>query len=479
MIRPFFSGQTLPKRRFYFKDSMRRYLSILLIPLFIVNFVSILLLWQHWAQYKKILTSITTVNEFNQDFKENIDLKMYYYVIGSRYSEGLPLSEVQEATGLADRLAKATTDKQSLRAIRSVRSLCKNLESKMHLIEHTKGYDDRINQLETNIYILTSLIENYMYQYIYYEANSLSALHEQAILRTQVELALMVVTSILTAIATMYGTQHFSRQLTKPLQHLCRRFEEISAGDLTAREPIQAKEYEIQVLSENFEKMAGQLSQMMQDVETEQKRLRSAELALLQAQVNPHFLYNTLDTIIWLIEAGKTGQAVEIITNLSTFFRTGLSRGKNVITLAEEENNVRSYLEIQQRRYHDILEYEIDIPRALKDCCLPKLTVQPLVENALYHGIKLKRSLGHIRVSCRRENDEIVLQVRDDGAGMNAERLMQVRRSIEEGECVGFGLRTVHERIQMLFGAQYGLSISSREGTGTQVTLCFPIKIQP
>ena len=192
------------------------------------------------------------------------------------------------------------------------------------------------------------------------------------------------------------------------------------------------------------------------------------------AQINPHFLYNTMDTIIWLIEADRPQAAVEMVSNLSDFFRHSLSRGEDIIPLGEEEQHVRSYLQIQQARYKDILEYAVQIDAGLREARLPKLTLQPLVENALYHGIKRKRGRGCIRVTGQEDGDDVLLWITDDGAGMTEARLEELNRAMESGERLGFGLAAVHERLRLLFGSPYGLTLSSQEGAGTTVTVRFP-----
>ena len=165
-----------------------------------------------------------------------------------------------------------------------------------------------------------------------------------------------------------------------------------------------------------------------------------------------------------------------MVSSLSSFFRHSLSRGKDIITLREEQEHVCSYLQIQQVRYKDIMQYTVNIDPALQDAVLPKLTLQPLVENALYHGIKLKRGMGHIYVTGRREGEDILLQVTDDGAGMTPERQEELTRAMERGERVGFGLVTVHERVRLFFGPPYGLSLSSRQGVGTTISVRIPQK---
>ena len=201
------------------------------------------------------------------------------------------------------------------------------------------------------------------------------------------------------------------------------------------------------------------------------------ELQLLQAQVNPHFLYNTLDTIVWLVEGGMQQDAVDMITSLSVFFRTSLSKGNDIIPLSEEERHTLSYLEIQQSRYRDIMEFEINIPPELDEVMVPKLTLQPLAENALYHGIKNKRGKGKILIEGFNLGDDMMLRVTDNGQGMTPERLYEVQEAIRTGERAGFGLAAVSERIALYYGPGYGLKISSTEGEGTVMEVYMAKKI--
>ena len=205
--------------------------------------------------------------------------------------------------------------------------------------------------------------------------------------------------------------------------------------------------------------------------------MRKADLRLLQEQINPHFLYNTLDTIIWLVEADQPQQAVDMVVTLSDFFRLVLSKGKEHISIKEEEQHISSYLKIQEVRYHDILEYEINIDKVLYEYQILKMTLQPLVENALYHGIKYKRAKGRIYISGEKENNMILLTVKDNGVGMEPEELeflqKEIRRPCQETE-KGYGLANVNERLRIYYGPEYGLNIMSEKGRGTEVTVTIP-----
>ena len=284
------------------------------------------------SQYKNLLYNVTTASEFNQDFKENIDLKMYYYVIESRYSEGLPIQEVQDAQALAKDLLDSTSQKDSLQAVTSVLDLCENLEEKIYQIEQTQSYDSRQMQLENNVYVLTALIQEYMYNYLYYESVQLNLLQQQISRQMAAEILLVLLLfAVLIALLVRYSV-HLSRSVAQPVVDLSRRAEDVIGGDLTVREPVRSETYEIRTLSEGMEQMIARLNAQIQETTQKQASLRKAELALLQAQINPHFLYNTMDTIIWLIEANRPQAAVEMVSDLSNFFRHSLSRGEDIIT---------------------------------------------------------------------------------------------------------------------------------------------------
>ena len=427
-------------------------------------------------RYNAILSNVTTASEFNQNFKDDVDLKMYYYVIDSQYSEGLPLGEVHSAKDIAQKLNDTTTQKDSIRAISSVLSLCNTLEQKMQQIAETKEYDSRVDQLEKNIYILTDLIQKFMYTYLYYESAYLNSLQSDMV----TNMILLMVIAIFFSLALLYflliSSKKLSRKIVDPIDIICERMEAIGKGSLSVREPIQADVEEIQLLSDGIENMVERLIKQIEKNTQQEKQRRRTEFALLQSQINPHFLYNTLDTIVWLIESEEISEAVRMVASLSNYFRFSLSRGKNVISIEEEEQHIRSYLEIQQMRYRDLMDYEIDIPEHLKKYILPKLTLQPLVENALYHGIKNRRRKGIIRLTGREENGCVILEVADDGRGMTKERLEQVRSSLTDGKSQGFGLRTVHQRIQILFGGKYGLTLVSTLDVGTKVIVTIPMK---
>jgi len=449
---------------------------IVTIPLMLIIILVVGIGLGYGLQYNSILNNVTTASDFNREFTDNIKTKMYYFVIDSQYSEGMPTEEVKSAEAIALKLIETTAEKDSLRAINSVLNLCHNLEDKMQEIAATEGYDSRMSQLNDNIYVMADLIQEYMYTYLYYEAVHLDALQSTMI----TNMVVLMGTVVVLALALLFFLLSYSRKLSKrivdPIDMLCERLVAIGRGGLLVCEPIQADVEEVQLLSDGIESMVGHLKRLIERNTEQEKQRRRTELALLQAQINPHFLYNRLDTIVWLIESGEIRESVAKGSRLSNFFRVSLSRGQNVITIQEEQQHIRSYLEIQHMRYRDLMEYDIDIPEELNIYILPKLTLQPLVENALYHGIKIRRRKGLIRVSGRVEGEQLVLEVADDGCGMSPERLEELRASLVNGRKEGFGLRTVHQRIQILFGAEYGLTLESEPDVGTRILVRIPMQ---
>ena len=280
------------------QSRMRRLVAIFCLFMAVILAAMLALVLTHNSQYEDLLYNVTTASEFNQDFKETIDLKMYYYVIESQYSEGLPVQEVQSAQALAKDLLNATSQKDSLRAITSVLDLCENLEEKIYQIEATRSYDDRQMQLENNIYVLTSLIEEYMYNYLYCESVQLNRLQQQVSRQIAVEILLALALSAVLMLLLIRYSVRLGRSVTQPVVDLSRRAKDVTGGDLTVREPVRSETYEIRILSEGMEQMISRINAQIQEITQKQASLRRTELALLQAQVNPHFLYNTMDTII-------------------------------------------------------------------------------------------------------------------------------------------------------------------------------------
>lgn len=233
---------------------------------------------------------------------------------------------------------------------------------------------------------------------------------------------------------------------------------------------------ELKILSSSFEHMAKTTQSLMERVHTEEKELRKTELKALQAQINPHFLYNTLDSIQWMCEQGKTHDAAEMVRALARLFRISISRGRELITIKEELQHAESYLIIQSYRYRSQFSYKIDASPELMDCLCNKITVQPLIENAIYHGIDRMVDEGEIKITVKPSNDggdDILITVSDNGVGMTEEQCRKILAK-ERSDSGGIGVKNVNDRLKIYFGEKYGLSVESELDVGTTVTVRIP-----
>lgn len=457
---------------------MRWMLLSSMIPMAVLIIVLLVVFWQYTNEYNKLSNNLAVSSEYNANyknssndmsFKAEVDMDIYYVTIGRKGKDDLPVKQVNKAIETVERLKTTTTKEKSLRSLKYLTNYLENLKNRMNQLLEIHDYQKRQEFMENNTVILTTLFEKEMQNYIYQEATQLVQVESQ--LAGNVRLTLMAMCGVLLVTMLLLFSRSFrlTYNITKPISEILHNIKKVGKGEYKNIAPVIADCIEIQELDEGTRKMAGRIEGLLENVRKEQDAQHLTELQLLQAQVNPHFLYNTLDTIVWLVEGGMEQDAVDMITSLSVFFRTSLSKGKDIIPLAEEERHTLSYLEIQQSRYRDIMEFEIKIPKELEGVMVPKLTLQPLAENALYHGIKNKRGKGKILIEGFDLGEDMMLRVTDNGQGMTPERLKEVQDAICTGERAGFGLAAVSERIALYYGAGYGLRISSTEGEGTVI----------
>lgn len=233
---------------------------------------------------------------------------------------------------------------------------------------------------------------------------------------------------------------------------------------------------ELRALSESFEHMEIRIKQLMERVRREETELRKTELRALQAQINPHFLYNTLDSIQWMCEQGKTEDATKMVGALARLFRISISRGHELITIKDELQHAQSYLIIQSYRYRNQFKYSFDVDASLENFLCNKITIQPLIENAIYHGIDRMVDEGEIRIAVKQaENapDDILITVADNGVGMTAEQCRKILLK-ERSDSSGIGVKNVNDRLKIYFGDDYGITIESELDVGTVVTVRIP-----
>lgn len=451
------------------------------VPFILLQIFCFYNLWNVNRNYEDMINSTVVASEFSLDFKKEFDYETYLVIVENKTIAESSLNDMlNDANRIVGGLEELTESPENSSRLESVKKYLENLEIYITRIEENlkvgNKYEDNIEIWENDVQIVTSLLRESIFQYIYYEVRDIQQSHEkyQAFFMTMIQTSIIAFGAIMCVIVIL--SYYIPRSITRPIRKLCEVTDQVAKGDLSVRADVRSGA-EVSVLNDSLNMMIDKINELLEQVTKEQIRLRRAEFELLQAQINPHFLYNTLDAIIWLAECGEQKKVVNMVSSLSEFFRTSLNQGKDIITVKEELQHVRSYLEIQQVRYQDIMEYEILVPEQLYRSLIPKITIQPLVENALYHGIKNKRGQGKIVITGRREDDCCLIEVKDDGIGISKERLAQVQDKIQHKVAGGdeiYGLYNVNERIRLNFGEKYGIFIESVYGESTVVTIMLP-----
>lgn len=268
-----------------------------------------------------------------------------------------------------------------------------------------------------------------------------------------------------------------SRYISEPVQKLKRDMRNVCKGDLSVRTEVENIE-EFRDLSQQFNMMIEKIEQLIKQLKERDEEKRVLELQALQAQINPHFLYNTLASIRFQIEMGMGDKAGESLMALVKLLRRTFSDYRKMIPIREELQTLRSYLVLMENRYQDTFEWEIQVEEAVMDCLIPRISIQPLVENSISHGFSEKKEMGHIRIEGMNRGDYIVIRVLDDGEGGDVEKMKRLLTESSgnkrRGQVSSIGLKNVQERLQLFFGEEYGLKASRTETGGVCVELCIP-----
>ena len=455
----------------------------LLVPFVLFLIFCFYNLWNNNRRYEDMINSSVMASQFSLDFQKDFDYETYLLIVGNKTLEESSLHDMLvEADDIVAGLEELTESQENLKRLTSVKKYLNNLETYIGRIEDNiregNRYEDNMEIWENDVQGLCSMIQDYITQYTYYEMINMEQLQKELKVQMADQMQSYLALLLVVLVVGMFLAVTITKSITEPLQQLQRTAEQLGRGNLNARARTGGLE-EINVLARAFNQMSDRIRRLLDKTRQEQKNLRELELRLHQEQISPHFLYNTLDSIVWMAEGGNNRQVVEMTTDLSDFFRTVLSGGRDFITIEEEESHIRSYLKIQKIRYEDILDYSIEIEPSIRHRIVLKMLLQPLVENALYHGIKNKRGGGCIVLRGYEDRNGLVFEVEDDGIGMDEAELAAVRAKLTlepEEELApigsgGFGLHNVAQRIQMYYGDQAEILVESEKNIGT----CFKV----
>lgn len=453
---------------------------VMMAGLAVVMLVALLVVRMTTDTYRSLSGRVADAERIYAIAQEQVGTSAYYLVAGrtSVETSALP-EELTEISSTVMRLAgevsgeRGTQLKIIQRTMGTLKRYAGRLVEQVEANEPVEAQNDTLDQIRD----VSALTAEQITRYIYLELDYM-ARQEQA-LRTWTYTLMAVSAAIIAGVLLVMILVQYAidRSISVPINALAENLRRLSEGDFSARSKNQGAN-EIDVLSDSFNRMVRKLEVLMEQLQENTRTREQLELRLLQEQINPHFLYNTLELIVWLAESGDKETVIHVVQSLSNFFRVVLSQGRAVVSVAEELACIKSYLYIQQIRYSDILRYEVDADEDTLNLSILKLTLQPLVENALYHGIKTRRGGGVIRVSVCREGEGLRLTVADNGSGMEPEQLERLRTAVSGGKtnATGFGLMNVQKRVQLEYGAAYGLEIDSAPGQGTTVTLHLPAR---
>ena len=454
---------------------------LILIGLLVVPALVSMGMMLHYAQtYHGVIRQVERISSLKPLVQTKIADEMWYVVAGHKsFDGGDQYAMIDRVNGEIDALSRSA-DPGNLKALivarRTMDTLVNYIDRMGELIRTEQPIAESEALLE-EVRNVSSLVADMLEEYADGEIAAAARASDRLQATLMVAMVILLTLLALTLLFSILAQRSLARVIHTPIAQLEEFAGALAGGDLHARVP-ETPVAELNGLVRSLNAMAGRLQGLIDENRREQENLKKSELRALQAQINPHFLYNTLDAIVWLAEAGQSREVIHITRALSDFFRISLSQGKDWIPLSEEIRHLTGYLTIQKIRYRDILDYEIDIPEALRDVQVLKLLLQPLVENAIYHGVKHRRGRGLVQVTGRAGDGGLILSVRDNGAGMTPERLAQVRAGLNaaSGESAGYGLFNVNKRIQLYYNQSRGIEIESEAGAGTVVSLRVPMR---
>lgn len=296
---------------------------------------------------------------------------------------------------------------------------------------------------------------------------------EMITVKVEKMVGLLILLLVIVLFVAAFTGMILSKVLAKPAKELTKAMKafEKNAENYTYTQ-VRGTE-ELMMLSDSFDHMVRRIQKLMEQVRQEEITLRKTELKALQAQINPHFLYNTLDAIAWLCEEGRNKDAEDMVTSLAKLFRISISKGHELITIEKEIQHAQSYLRIETFRYKNQFTYTFDVDENCLGYLCNKITLQPIIENAIYHGLNRMVDEGEITIRIREDGDDIILSVEDNGIGMTEEQCREILRK-EPGDRTGIGIKNVNDRIKIYFGEEYGLTITSELDEGTCVDIRMP-----
>ena len=434
------------------------------------------------VRYDRIITNVSKTNRLTQTVKMDISNEIWDVVAGNKkFDEGNQYSIIDGINQSLEDIMRTTEERENRQMLevagRAVETLKRNVDrlgTQMKNQSSVSKNEEILDEIRGVSALISDILQDFIVRVI--ESATITNEHHRRI--TFILTVIQIFTVLFVTIFAVFTQRSVTASINKPIKRLENLSKRIAEGDFTVRVKLPQVS-ELDGLTDNLNIMAVKIQALIAENVRKQQNLQKSEMKALQAQITPHFLYNTFDTIVWLAEENKNDQVIEITRSFSNFFRISLNKGKDFLTVSEEFEHVRSYLTIQKIRYRDILEYEIEYPPEMANCQILKLLLQPLIENALYHGIKNKRGRGLLSVKGWRENQRLCFSVKDNGIGMREEQLANIMKQINgsgdpEDLSNVYGLYNVNKRLELYYDSSTKLEITSRYKEGTTVYFSIP-----
>ena len=469
------------KKQMGLKKRMNRLLFSTMIPMACLLVILLLIFWQYAGQYNELSENLAISSKFNLSFKDELDLEVYYIAIGAKESSEMEdaIRQVEDAQDIVERLRKNTYHSNGVKSLNSLNAYMDNLKRRMVQLMEIKEYDKRMEFMDSNIRIITGLIMQEMQNYIYNESMYLVEVETNLTQRVKILISGMAVLLFATLGVLMRRSFRLTGGIIRPVTEMLDKVKKVGKGNFDVI-PVTAEIEEIEELDQGINKMAHRISGLLENVRQEKEMQHLTELQLIQAQVNPHFLYNTFECIRAMALYYDADEIAEITMALSRIFRYAI-KGHNIVTVEEEIANIREYAKIIFYRFGGRIQVGIEVEEEAKKRNMLKLIIQPVVENSIFHGLEQKLDNGLVTVHARvDENDMLEVEVKDDGCGMEQEQVDQLlyqikRQSLHRSsQKDSIGLANICHRLGLFYGDKADFTIESSPGKGTRVIIKIP-----
>lgn len=433
-------------------------------------------------QYRKSIENVNYVNKLNSEMATKIDNSVFYLITGKPTKMQDPAELILYYHKKLDTLKTSSSSVDQQQTLDVAKRILDTDRHYVNTIKDNIATEKPISESEAilvEIRNVNVLLKDTLQEFVTGEINlsnkKSNQIFQTIIILLFLELCLVVILILIIS----RNKKDLTARIQTPMDKILTSLSEVSKGNWDTQ--VESSEIiEFDLLSTEVNQMTTQIKALIEQNERKQQAIAKAELKALQAQITPHFIYNSLDAIITLSELDEPERVVETTLALSNFFKLTLNNGKDWVTVQQEIEHVKSYLQILKTRYGSILEYQLMIDPSIENIKMLKMILQPLVENAMYHGIKHSRRRGLIEIRGTQQNQMLIFEVADNGSGMSPRQVAELQKNIQEldptGVSGGYGLYNVYRRLRLYFGAAAELRIASQENQGTTVTIMLPIR---